>query len=392
MTFFLKISKRNKVKYDELRSMLQKAIRRGNKEEALFCAEEFNIDGYGNAVWNNLKLIATEDIGLGECTATTVINEKYKEWLDVVKKENKKAGVLRSKTTECYKYENANTILYSATVYLSNCKKSRMLPQLCYLYLFNVQSTYIADKRLQLVYNAWKDKCEDAPLYIFDNVFKDCQYKQVKKVGFVLARLLESKFRQATEKLILLCTTYLYYWGYHQQLIRIVELSVLKKNIPVLTDAFHNNKALFIETKQKLYLYQMVLHVYRVAELDVCTTNYEQVDNADGYEFKGVPDYALDKHTRRGKQLKRGILHFQTVGVLVNNLNEKLLDPYSALGKRAYEEDEQQHGTRNAKSAKLLKRKEAFFENYKNLNVETNKRKRKQPPTKKISKLAKYIK
>lgn len=392
MTFFLKISKRNKVKYDELRSMLQKAIRRGNKEEALFCAEEFNIDGYGNAVWNNLKLIATEDIGLGECTATTVINEKYKEWLDVVKKENKKAGVLRSKTTECYKYENANTILYSGTVYLSNCKKSRMLPQLCYLYLFNVQSTYIADKRLQLVYNAWKDKCEDAPLYIFDNVFKDCQYKQVKKVGFVLARLLESKFRQATEKLILLCTTYLYYWGYHQQLIRIVELSVLKKNIPVLTDAFHNNKALFIETKQKLYLYQMVLHVYRIAELDVCTTNYEQVDNADGYEFKGVPDYALDKHTRRGKQLKRGILHFQTVGVLVNNLNEKLLDPYSALGKRAYEEDEQQHGTRNAKSAKLLKRKEAFFENYKNLNVETNKRKRKQPPTKKISKLAKYIK
>lgn len=41
-----------------------------------------------------------------------------------------------------------------------------------------------------------------------------------------------------------------------------------------------------------------------------------------------VPDYALDKHTARGKQLGRGWEHWRTEGCLLIGKSAKVLDPY----------------------------------------------------------------
>ncbi|MDE1163773.1 MAG: AAA family ATPase [Acidobacteriaceae bacterium] len=66
---------------DELRSVLQKNIRRGNVEEAAIAAFEFFSSGADaeEVLWRRLEIIATEDVGLGMPTAPAVIDALYKQ-------------------------------------------------------------------------------------------------------------------------------------------------------------------------------------------------------------------------------------------------------------------------------------------------------------------------
>ena len=60
---------------DELRSVLQKSIRRGWVEEAALAAYELFITGPDTeeVLWRRLEIIATEDVGLGLPTAPAII-------------------------------------------------------------------------------------------------------------------------------------------------------------------------------------------------------------------------------------------------------------------------------------------------------------------------------
>ena len=60
---------------DELRSVLQKSIRRGWVEEAALAAYElFSFSpGTEEVLWRRLEIIATEDVGLGLVTAPAII-------------------------------------------------------------------------------------------------------------------------------------------------------------------------------------------------------------------------------------------------------------------------------------------------------------------------------
>ncbi len=51
---------------DEVVSALQKAVRRGLEEEALFWALEMAESGFGQYLWKRLMVIAAEDIGLAD--------------------------------------------------------------------------------------------------------------------------------------------------------------------------------------------------------------------------------------------------------------------------------------------------------------------------------------
>lgn len=52
--------------FGEVASALQKCIRRGWTDEALFWAMELNESGYGAYCWRRLMVIASEDVGLGD--------------------------------------------------------------------------------------------------------------------------------------------------------------------------------------------------------------------------------------------------------------------------------------------------------------------------------------
>ena len=69
------VNKKTKHGYDfyEVLSALQKEIRRGNEYEAVFWAvelESFNV----KTLWNRLRVIASEDIGLANPCAVIVVN------------------------------------------------------------------------------------------------------------------------------------------------------------------------------------------------------------------------------------------------------------------------------------------------------------------------------
>jgi replication-associated recombination protein RarA len=71
----------------ELLSALQKDIRRGNEYEAMFWAaelESFN----AKTLWNRLRVIASEDIGVANAIAPLIIDILEKEYDDATRRGN----------------------------------------------------------------------------------------------------------------------------------------------------------------------------------------------------------------------------------------------------------------------------------------------------------------
>ena len=73
------IVSRNGFKGDELVSMLQKSIRRGNEENALAAAYEMYITSpqFEEKLWRRLLSISVEDIGFGNVEAPELIYTLY---------------------------------------------------------------------------------------------------------------------------------------------------------------------------------------------------------------------------------------------------------------------------------------------------------------------------
>jgi len=65
----------NGLPFDELRSVLQKSIRRGLLEEAVLAAYEFFSSGpeAEEMLWRRLEIIATEDVGFGLMEAPAIL-------------------------------------------------------------------------------------------------------------------------------------------------------------------------------------------------------------------------------------------------------------------------------------------------------------------------------
>jgi len=61
--------------FDELRSVLQKSIRRGLVEEAVLAAYEFYSSGAEaeEVLWRRMEIIATEDVGFGLIEAPAIL-------------------------------------------------------------------------------------------------------------------------------------------------------------------------------------------------------------------------------------------------------------------------------------------------------------------------------
>jgi replication-associated recombination protein RarA len=64
---------------DELRSVVQKSIRRGMVEEAALAAYELFANGHETeeVLWRRLEIIATEDVGMGLVTAPAIVEALY---------------------------------------------------------------------------------------------------------------------------------------------------------------------------------------------------------------------------------------------------------------------------------------------------------------------------
>jgi replication-associated recombination protein RarA len=116
----------------EVISALQKEIRRGKEQEAVYWAvelESFN----DKALWNRLRVIASEDVGLADPHASLIIDVLEKQYLDAVDR----------------KKDSSRLFLVNAVLYLARAPKSR-----------------IVDNLLAVVYN--DEKRHEIPDYALD--------------------------------------------------------------------------------------------------------------------------------------------------------------------------------------------------------------------------------
>lgn len=98
----------------EVASALQKCIRRGLEEDALFWATELDLAGFGEYVWKRLRIITSEDVGLASPGLAAEIRSLYDNWVDQRKKKDERHGPER-------------LFLVHAVFLLSRAPKSRMV-------------------------------------------------------------------------------------------------------------------------------------------------------------------------------------------------------------------------------------------------------------------------
>jgi len=109
------VNKKTEHGYDfyEVLSALQKEIRRGNEYEAVFWAvelESFNI----KTLWNRLRIIASEDIGLANPCAVIVVNMLKNNYFE----------------TQKLKGDPHRLFLVNAVLFLARSAKSRIIDDL----------------------------------------------------------------------------------------------------------------------------------------------------------------------------------------------------------------------------------------------------------------------
>src|SRR5262245_44732638 len=98
----------------EVTSAMQKSIRRGLIDEALFWATELDISGFGEYCWKRLRIISSEDVGLAEPLMPAVIHALYQNWSEQRKKRDEKHAPER-------------LFLVHAVQLLATAKKSRQV-------------------------------------------------------------------------------------------------------------------------------------------------------------------------------------------------------------------------------------------------------------------------
>jgi len=105
----------------DVASAIQKEIRRGHEREALFWVTEIDLAGYTEYVWNRLRIIASEDVGVGDPTAVMLVRVLYDNWAQRIKKEKASAKAGRELPPESRLY------LIHAVQALCRARKCRMV-------------------------------------------------------------------------------------------------------------------------------------------------------------------------------------------------------------------------------------------------------------------------
>jgi replication-associated recombination protein RarA len=100
----------------ECTSAMQKCIRRGLEEDALFWATELDLAGYGAYVWKRLQIIASEDIGLADLNACAQVRALYENWSEQ-----------RKNTPKERRHLTGRIFLVHAILICVRAKKSRMV-------------------------------------------------------------------------------------------------------------------------------------------------------------------------------------------------------------------------------------------------------------------------
>lgn len=100
----------------EASSALQKSIRRGLEEDALYWAAEFYFSNFDEYAWKRLRVITCEDVGLADPHLMATIQALYTTYLDFKKKKKEEGG-----------QPSERLMLVQAVLLLCRAQKSRLV-------------------------------------------------------------------------------------------------------------------------------------------------------------------------------------------------------------------------------------------------------------------------
>jgi hypothetical protein len=101
---------------DEVVSALQKAIRRGLEDDALYWAVELDESGWGEYCWSRLFVIVSEDVGLAEPHLPATIAALYTTWTLLRKRRRgRSAGRATSQGAERLPLIHADSVVGSCS-------------------------------------------------------------------------------------------------------------------------------------------------------------------------------------------------------------------------------------------------------------------------------------
>lgn len=98
----------------EVASVVQKSIRRGDEDAAMFFSVELFNSGFGEYLWKRLRIISSEDVGLAEPNISANVQALYEMYQEQKKKKDQKNAPER-------------LFLTHAVLMLCRAKKSRLV-------------------------------------------------------------------------------------------------------------------------------------------------------------------------------------------------------------------------------------------------------------------------
>lgn len=313
------VTPRSKLGYFNIRSALQKAIRRCQLDDVLYCVAELDLTGLGNSVFVNLLLITSEDVGLANPKLTSHVNRCYQNWLSIVKKNK----IKKSQSHTC---NEARLELIKAAYAVATSPKSRVVDYVHHMMEFwghdknhqleefiaglgdrDLKKTILAlNMLIGTIYGVHKSKPQYYCL-IWDILEKQAQTDSIKQIIKDLRR----SFNWISEKIV----TFNLIFG----------CLLVTQNDYQIKDVIIPSEHDLIKETAKLY-------------------------NADYQRFV-MHDYVYDCHTSKGRKLGRGQQHFYDVASLVTNLGYPEL--YKDIVKQAEILEEQ--GVSHKEIRKILK-------------------------------------
>lgn len=273
----LKVKTYSYFEYDEVSSALNKAIRRGQDYESL----QFSIEGFltnshcKTNIWNRCLTIALEDVGIANVDAISII----------------------------YNLSKIGNILALATsaVYISRSKKSRLDDWALHIKFSEEYSSESPEILKSKLSENLKNRDLYRSIYYINSLF----YTTQKVTG---------KYKNAQIKI---WEVFLEMYPKNKYIQMLYELSMSQ-------NWRWSGKGRLIHAHiLHLIYYQKVPDNVVVIEPEVKLTELVEGFKNRTNPLLGIPDYALDKHTAKGRSLGRDIKHFLEDGALLINEAEE---------------------------------------------------------------------
>jgi hypothetical protein len=280
---------------DELKSALQKAIRRCDTTSIYWAKKLYEIPYQIPNLWNRLIIISSEDVGVACHDVTAYVGDQYKKFHDIENKYN-----ISTKNRYEQRYILINTVHY-----LTKQNKSRLCSNVNHAYFKDMQP-HIRGNMKKCFREALINKDRDKALKYAANLFKQNQE------DFLIDEL-ESPHSQTTDYLVM----------YFRQFTKV-----------------NRNASNVLFLVHLILLRTMALTKIK-PNVQVNELTYEYIDELfNSSNELPLPNYAFDKHTKQGCKMCRGVQHFYEIGALLKQCY--ILDPFESIAKelnRAGEQD-----------------------------------------------------